>query len=158
MGFSIPLADYKSRILLPNGSLKGILETPEGWVVQDLHTGTNFGVADSFDKAVLLAHAFKLNLPSETSQPAPESNVSASPMADPIEDATDSTDIAPEMSFEAYCALFANPKNKSGYRFITDQSDSTGWVILKDGRSEYGRYGSVQEALEEAYNAKLNLK
>ena len=62
-----------------------------------------------------------------------------------------------ELSFEAYCAMFANPKNKSGYRFITDQTESTGWVILKDGRSEYGRYSSVQEALEEAFKANLNL-
>jgi hypothetical protein len=69
----------------------------------------------------------------------------------------DTPDNLTETSFEAYCALFSNPKNKSGYRFITDQTESTCWVILKDGRSEYGRYSSVQEALEEAFKANLNL-
>jgi hypothetical protein len=68
-----------------------------------------------------------------------------------------SPDTSTEMSFEEYSALFANPTNRSGFKFIVDQSESTGWVILKDGRSEYGRYGSVQEALEEAYKANLNL-
>ena len=63
-----------------------------------------------------------------------------------------------EMSFEAYCALFANPKNKSGYKYIVDKSGSLGWVILKEGTSEYGRYGSVEEALEEAFKANLNLQ
>ncbi|EET47548.1 hypothetical protein TR2A62_1063 [Thalassobium sp. R2A62] len=61
------------------------------------------------------------------------------------------------MSYEEYCKHFENFKNKSGYRFITDQSESTGWVILKEGRSEYGRYGSVEDALREAYGAGLNL-
>ena len=157
MGYALPLLDYKSRILLEDGSYKGILETADGWVVQDLSKGINFGVYATLEKALVMAHAYKLNILSETPQPAPESNVSGNPMTPPIQDLQDTPDPSTEMSFEAYCALFANPKNKSGYRFITDQSDSTGWVILKDGRSEYGRYSSVHEALEEAYKAKLNL-
>ena len=156
MGFNQALVDYQSRIKLPDGSYKGVLETEDGWVVQDLSKGINFGIFGSFEKALIMAHAYKLNLLSEAPQPAPESIVSGNPMADPIQAPTDSPANSTEMSFEAYCALFANPKNKAGYRFITDQSESTGWVILKDGRSEYGRYGSVQEALEEAYKANLN--
>lgn len=106
-----------------------------------------------------MGHAYKLNLLStpEDPQPAHVSNTSDSPMADPIQAPKDTPDNSPLMSFEEYCEHFANPKNKSGYRFLTDQTDSTGWVILKDGRSEYGRYGSVQEALEEAFKANLNL-
>ena len=157
MGFSIPLLDYQSRITLPDGSLKGIKETSDGWVVQDLSKGINFGVYGSLEKALIMAHAYRLNLLSETTQTAPESNAKDNSMASPIQDLQDTSDNSPEMSFDEYCALFANPKNKSGYRYITDQSESTGWVILKEGRSEYGRYGSVKDALEEAYNAKLNL-
>ena len=150
MAYNLALVDYKQRMLLPDGSYKGILETSEGWVVQDLSKGINFGVYGSLEKALIMAHAYKLNLL--------QSTVSDSPMAPIIQAPDNSTTIPPEMSFEAYCALFANPKNKSGYRFITDQSESTGWVILKDGRSEYGRYGSVQEALDEAYKHNLNLE
>ena len=153
MAYNLALLDYKQRMLLPDGSYKGILETAEGFILQDLHRGVNVGVSDSFDKALLLGHAYKLNL----LQSIPESNVSDSPMPTPIQSPKDTPDNLTETSFEAYCALFANPKNKSGYRFITDQSESTGWVILKDGRSEYGRYSSVQEALEEAFKANLNL-
>jgi hypothetical protein len=157
MGFNQALVDYQSRIKLPDGSYKGVLETEDGWVVQDLSKGINFGVYGSLEKALIMAHAYKLNLLSETPKPAPEGIVSGSPMPTSIEDPDNSTDNTSEMSFEAYCALFENPKNKSGYRFITDQSESSGWVILKEGRSEYGRYNSVQEALEEAFAVKLNL-
>jgi len=65
--------------------------------------------------------------------------------------------MAPESDFEEYCKLFEQPKNKSGYKFITDQTESSGWVILKEGGSEYGRFSSVKEALEEAHKAGLNL-
>ena len=65
------------------------------------------------------------------------------------------TALSPFLSFDS--KLFANPKNKSGYKFIVDKSGSLGWVILKEGTSEYGRYGSVEEALEEAFKANLNL-
>jgi hypothetical protein len=157
MAYKLALADYKQLILLPDGSYKGILETEDGWVVQNLHNGTVFGVYGSLEKALIMASAYQLNLLSETPKPVTESNVSDSQMAPIIQDPKDTSDNSTEMSFEAYCALFANPKNKSGYRFITDQSESTGWVILKEGRSEYGRYGSVQEALQEAFAVKLNL-
>ena len=157
MGFNQALVDYQSRIKLPDGSYKGILETAEGWVVQDLSKGINFGVYGSLEKALIMAHAYKLNLLTETSQTAPESNTKDSPMTSPIQAPQDNPDTSTEMSFEEYSALFANPKNKSGFKFITDQSESTGWVILKEGRSEYGRYNSVQEALEEAFAVKLNL-
>jgi hypothetical protein len=157
MGYSIPLVDYKSRILLADGTYKGILETAEGFVVQDLNKGTNFGIYGSLEKALIMAAAYQLNLLSETPQPAPKSTAKPRSMPTLIEAPSDNPDNSTLMSFEAYCALFANPKNKSGYRFITDQSESTGWVILKEGRSEYGRYGSVQEALQEAFAVKLNL-
>ena len=153
MAYNLALLDYKQRMLLPDGSYKGILETSDGFILQDLHRGVNVGVCDSFDKALLLGHAYKLNLLQST----PESNTSDSSMGVAIQAPKDTPDNLTETSFEAYCALFTNPKNKSGYRFITDQTESTGWVILKDGRSEYGRYGSVQEALEEAFKANLNL-
>ena len=61
------------------------------------------------------------------------------------------------MSFEDYCELFKQPKNKSGYKFITDKSETTGWFILWDGRSHYGLYQTLQDALQEAYRAGLNL-
>ena len=153
MSFKLALLDYKQLISLPSGGYKGILETSEGFILQDLSRGVNVGVCDSFDKALLLGHAYKLNL----LQSIPESNVSDSPMGVAIQDPKDTPDNLTEMSFEPYCALFANPKNKSGYKFITDKLESSGWVILKDGRSEYGRYSSVQEALEEAFKANLNL-
>jgi hypothetical protein len=157
MGFNQALVDYQSRIKLPDGSYKGILETEDGWVVQDLSKGINFGVYGSLEKALIMAHAYKLNLLTETTQTAPESNTKDSPMTSTIQAPAASPDTSTEMSFEEYSALFANPKNKSGFKFIVDQSESVGWVILKEGRSEYGRYNSVQEALEEAFSVKLNL-
>lgn len=157
MGYKLALTDYVQKITLPDGSYKGVQETSEGWVVKNLHKGTNFGIYGSLEKALIMAGAYGLNLLSDSPQPATESTPSTLLMPTPIEAPTDSSDNSAEMSFEAYCSLFAEPKNKSGYRFITDKLDSTGWVILKDGRSEYGRYSSVQEALTEAYKVGLNL-
>jgi hypothetical protein len=178
MSFKLALLDYKQLISLPDGSYKGITETSDGWVVQDLHKGTNFGVYGSLDKAVIMAHAYSLNL----LQPVPESTPTDSPLVALIKHpklshksrpspapvgllcgaprvlTTDTPDNSAAMPFETYCSLLENPKNKSGYKFIVDKSGSLGWVILKEGTSEYGRYASVQEALEEAYKHNLNLK
>ena len=157
MGYFLPMLDYKQAILLPDGSYKGILETDEGWLVQDLHKGTNFGIYGSLEKALVMAHAYGLNLlhsAPEVSQSDNEGIVSTPSMATPTETPKE----APDTQFADYCEQFANPKNKSGYKFIVDQTESTGWVILKEGRSEYERYSTVQEALEEAYKVGLNLK
>jgi hypothetical protein len=177
MSFKVALLDYKQLISLPDGSYKGIKETSDGWDVQDLHKGTNFGVYGSLDKAVIMASAYGLNL----LQPVPESTPTRPLMPAPIKAGIPLVSPHPTtppttaqgdphrsptgaglgwdliMSFEAYCALFANPKNKSGYKYIVDKSGSLGWVILKEGTSEYGRYASVQEALQEAYQHNLNL-
>lgn len=162
MSFKLALLDYKQMISLPDNSYKGIQETAEGWLVQDLNKGTNFGIYGSLDKALIMASAYGLNLYSpvvpEASKPAPEGTPTDGPIPTPIQHLATSPTTDPLMSFEAYCALFENPKNKSGYKFIVDKSASLGWVILKEGTSEYGRYASVEEALQDAYQHNLNLK
>lgn len=151
MGYKQSLADYKSRIRLPDGSYKGVLKEPEAeiWGLLDENTGKQVGWFTSEDAVLHHGHAYGLNLLQSATENASESLPIATPTQQPEE--------TPEMSYEEYCKHFENPKNKSGYRFITDQSESTGWVILKEGRSEYGRYGSVEDALREAYGAGLNL-
>ena len=157
MAYSLALVDYKSRILLANGTYKGIVQTEDGWVVQDLNRGVNFGIYGSLEKALIMAHAYKLNVLSEAPQPAHVSNTSDSPMPTPIEAPATPSTTTPEMSFEAYCALFANPKAKSGFKYIADFSESKGHYVLKEGRSVYGTYATVEDALQDGYKNHLNL-
>ena len=60
------------------------------------------------------------------------------------------------LTLEEYASLFVQKKNISGYKYITDKTESTGWVELKEGSSIYGSYSSVEDALEEAWQLNLN--
>ena len=134
MAYKLPLLDYKNLIKLPDGSYKGIQETVGGFVVQDLHKGTNFGVRDSLDGAVLLAHSYGLNLHSPAVQGAPQparvSTPADSPMGVAIKSLATPPTPTPMMSFEAYCALFTNPNNKSGVIGGAILDHSSGGIVL----------------------------
>ena len=160
MGYVMPPFVYRKRMRLPNGGYRGITQTLEGWVVEDLATGTVFGCYSSLEQGLMVGHAYGLNLfhsAPETLQSATESTPSTLSMTPPILGPEGVSSEHSGCGFEDYCKHFENPKNVSSFKFIVDQTGSTGWVILKEGRSEYGRYSSVKEALVEAYRVGLNL-
>lgn len=137
MGFKMDLVVYKHRIKLPDNSYKGLSYTSEGWLVQDLEKGVSHGFFQRREAALMYAHSLNLNLLSDTEGAEPEKRNG--------------------LTFEEYCAKFASPKNKSGYKFVIDQSDSMGRVILKEGKHFFNSYCDVESALDDAWRAGLNL-
>ena len=135
MGYSMNLLDYIRAIRIKSGTFRGIREHYDGTftVVDEAKDKVVQAGLTSRGAALQLAKSLGLNL----LRSSEDKNRAGLTRAD-------------------YCRLFENKKNRSGYKYVVDKLESSGWVELREGQSVFGKFSSVEEALTEAWTHNLN--